>query len=395
MSRRGFGDGVILEAILEEGAALVEVSEAAGELRLEARVVVGTHLVDRHEDNQGWSADNDRFLARSAERSNGNQARGSQETADHGGSPQERSRREGAPTMDSGTLPRQRVSPVATPPAVSQVLHTVAVSLVLPWVPVNSSNRSIPVWNNILLRTTLYYLALMVALYGLNSASVGCVGLILSDTGFESIVAGAAKSAVMRSYTSDGPAALTTLVAMASAFLFALPVAWIYILTRQKKGYSQSVVQSLLVLPIVIAGIVVLVKHSLPLAFSLAGIVAAVRFRTNLDDTKDAAAIFCVTGIGLAAAVQPGVAAVLSVGFNALAVGLWATEFGRSQASLEGKRAQRQLDRALTVASRTGTFVAKMDDEVLKSLAPEQLEALADRAWKRKKKMVSDEVEEP
>lgn len=295
--------------------------------------------------------------------------------------------------MDSGTLPRQRVSPVATPPAVSQVLHTVAVSLVLPWVPVNSSNRSVPVWDNILLRTTLYYLALMVALYGLNSASVGGVGLILSDTGFESIVAGASKSAVMRSSTSAGPAALPTLVAMASAFLFALPVAWIYILTRQKKGYSQSVVQSLLVLPIVIAGIVVLVKHSLPLAFSLAGIVAAVRFRTNLDDTKDAAAIFCVTGIGLAAAVQPGVAAVLSVGFNALAVGLWATEFGRSPASLEGKRAQRQLERALTVASRTGTFVAKMDDEVLKSLAPEQLEALADRAWKRRKKMASEQPE--
>jgi hypothetical protein len=186
---------------------------------------------------------------------------------------------------------------------------------------------------------------------------------------------------------SSGPSALPTFVAIGSAFLFALPVAWIYILTRQKKGYSQSVVQSLLVLPIVIAGIVVLVKTSLILAFALGGIVAAVRFRTNLDDTKDASAIFCVIGIGLAAAVEPNVALVLSICFNALAVGLWATEFGRSPAALEGKRAQRQLDRALSVASRTGTFVAKMDDEVLKSLAPEQLEALADRAWKRKKQM--------
>ena len=253
-----------------------------------------------------------------------------------------------------------------------------------------SSNRQVPVWDNILLRTTLYYLALAVALYGLNSAAVGGLGLILSDTGFEALAGGASRTEVLTSSTNNGPAALPTLVAMTSAFLFALPVAWIYILTRQKKGFSQSVVQSLLVLPIVIAGIVVLVKHSIPLAFSLAGIVAAVRFRTNLDDTKDAAAIFCVTGIGLASAVQPGVAAVLSVCFNALAVGLWATEFGRSPASLEGKRAQRQLERALTVASRTGTFVAKMDDEVLKSLAPEQLEALADRAWKRKKQMASE-----
>jgi len=255
-----------------------------------------------------------------------------------------------------------------------------------------SSNRQVPVWDNILLRTTLYYLALAVILYGLNSAAVGGLG-ILSDTGFEVFGAGTSKSEVLKAAASGNPAALPTLIAMGSAFLFALPVAWIYILTRQKKGYSQSVVQSLLVLPIVIAGIVVLVKHSLALAFSLGGIVAAVRFRTNLDDTKDAAAIFCVTGIGLAAAVQPSVAAVLSVCFNALAVGLWATEFGRSPSLLEGKRAQRQLDRALTVASRTGTFVAKMDNEVLKSLAPEQLEALADLAWKRKKKMASDEPE--
>ncbi len=253
----------------------------------------------------------------------------------------------------------------------------------------NSSNKSVPVWDNILLRTTLYYMTLAVVLYWLKDYSVGGLGA-LSGTGLDAFAAVASRKDMLTT-SSSGPAALPTVVAMTSAFLFALPVAWIYILTRQKKGFSQSVVQSLLVLPLVIAGIVVLVKHSLALAFSLGGIVAAVRFRTNLDDTKDAAAIFCVTGIGLAAAVEPSVAAMLSLAFNLLAVGLWATEFGRSPALLEGKRAQRQLDRALTVASRTGTFVAKMDDEVLKSLAPEQLEALADRAWKRKRKMVNEE----
>lgn len=252
-----------------------------------------------------------------------------------------------------------------------------------------SPHKPVPVWDNILLRTTLYYLALGVVLYWLNGLSVGGLG-VLDATGFDAFGVVSSKRDLLTASTPSSPSALPTLIAMASAFLFALPVAWIYILTREKKGYSQSVVQSLLVLPIVIAGIVVLVKHSLPLAFSLAGIVAAVRFRTNLDDTKDAAAIFCVTGIGLAAAVEPSVSAVLSLCFNLLAVGLWATEFGRSPAALEGRRAQRQLERALTVASRTGTFVAKMDDEVLKSLAPEQLEALADRAWKRKKKMASE-----
>lgn len=253
-----------------------------------------------------------------------------------------------------------------------------------------NSVKPIPVWDNVLLRTTLYYLALAVVFYWFGGASVGGLG---STAGLETLAGSLSKKDVLAASQTAEPAAMHAIIAMASAVAFAVPVAWIYILTRQKKGYTQSVVQALLVMPLVIAGIVVLVKHSLILAFALGGIVAAVRFRTNLEDTKDAAAIFCVTGIGLAAAVVPGVAAVLSVGFNLLAVVLWATEFGRSPASLEGKRAQRQLERALSIASRTGTFVAKMDDEVLKSLAPEQLEALADRAWKRRKKLAIDDAE--
>lgn len=255
-----------------------------------------------------------------------------------------------------------------------------------------SSPKPIPVWDNILLRTALYYLILAVALNLLDGVSVGGLGA-LSGVSVDPFTAMSSRKDLLTTSSPMGPAALPTVIAMASALVFALPVAWIYILTRQKKGFSQSVVQALIVLPLVIAGVVVLVKHSLVLAFALGGIVAAVRFRTNVDDTKDAAAIFCVTGIGLASAVEPTVAAVLSVGFNLLAVALWATEFGRSPASLEGKRAQRQLERALTVASRTGTFVAKMDDEVLKSLAPEQLEALADRAWKRKRQMANQDID--
>jgi len=94
-------------------------------------------------------------------------------------------------------------------------------------------------------------------------------------------------------------------VAMIVAGLIALPVAWIYILTRQKKGFRQSQVHTLIMLPVVVAGVVVLVKNSLALAFSLAGIVAAVRFRNTLEDSKDAVYIFVATGIGLAAGVLP------------------------------------------------------------------------------------------
>jgi len=195
----------------------------------------------------------------------------------------------------------------------------------------------------------------------------------------------------------ESDAALTAGAAVIMAALLALPVAWIYILTRKKKGYRQSVVHTLVLLPVVVAGVVVLVKNSIALAFSLAGIVAAVRFRNTLDDSKDAVYIFLVTGLGLAAGVQPSVAVVSSILFNVLVLWLWYSDFGRSPAAFEGSRAERQLERAMAIVNRTGSFVARVDDELLKSMSPEQLEALADRAWRRRKRGAPevDDGEEP
>ena len=52
MPRRGLGDGVVLLSLGEEGAGLEEALEAAGELSRPAVEVVGSHLVDRDEDDE-------------------------------------------------------------------------------------------------------------------------------------------------------------------------------------------------------------------------------------------------------------------------------------------------------------------------------------------------------
>jgi hypothetical protein len=207
------------------------------------------------------------------------------------------------------------------------------------------------------------------------------------------LISGMSKSEMRARAQDPGPALLPTMIAMVASFATALPITWVYTFTRHKKGYQQSVVQTFLILPVIVAGIVVLVKHSIELAFSLGGIVTAVRFRTSLDDSKDAANVFVVTGIGLAAAVDPPVAFAISVMYNILIVSLWVTDFGRAPA-LEGKQAGQRLDRVLQNANRTGMFVARLDDEVLKDLAPEQLEALADRAWRRRKRNAPDAAED-
>jgi uncharacterized membrane protein YhiD involved in acid resistance len=179
-------------------------------------------------------------------------------------------------------------------------------------------------------------------------------------------------------------------IAVVSAFLLALPVAWVYMFTRQRKGYRASDVQALVLMPVVVAGVVILVKNSVALAFSLAGIVAAVRFRTNLEDSKDATFIFLSTALGLACGVQLQYAAVLSVLFNAVVLILWTADFARMPPSLEGVRAKRQLERALQIANRTSQFVARLDHEVLEALAPAQLDALEDRVRKRRAEMTGE-----
>ncbi|MEP6765986.1 MAG: DUF4956 domain-containing protein [Gemmatimonadaceae bacterium] len=236
----------------------------------------------------------------------------------------------------------------------------------------------------VLLRTVAWYLATAAGWYLIRGYAPTNWGVLLNDS-VAPLTQGGSKSDIVAAASANGPATIPTIIAMVSALATALPVTWIYTYTRQKKGYQQSVVQTFIILPVIVAGIVVLVKYSLALAFSLGGIVAAVRFRTTLDDSKDAANIFVVTGIGLAAAVAPPVAFAISVCYNMLVLALWYTDFGRAP-SFEGVEAEQRMRRALATANRTGTFVAKLDDEVLKQLAPEQLEALADRAWRRRKR---------
>jgi hypothetical protein len=186
-------------------------------------------------------------------------------------------------------------------------------------------------------------------------------------------------------------APMQALFASIAACALAIPVAWVYMRTRRAHGFSQSIAHALVLLPTVVAAITVLVKESLPLAFALAGIVAAVRFRNTLDDSKDAVFILLSTAIGLASGVSPAVGSVLSLVFVILVLILWALDFAREPAALEGERAKRQLQRAMALANRTSQFVARVDKEVLESLAPAQLDALAERVRRRRRSMAETE----
>lgn len=114
------------------------------------------------------------------------------------------------------------------------------------------------------------------------------------------------------------------LIAILGALVFALPVAWTYTVTKRDEGYETSVVQMIVMLPVAVSAVVMVVFGKLSLAFALAGIVAAVRFRTTLKDVKDGVFAFVAIGIGLAAGIQSlFLAGMLSLVFSALALALW------------------------------------------------------------------------
>jgi hypothetical protein len=124
--------------------------------------------------------------------------------------------------------------------------------------------------------------------------------------------------------------ARATLYALAGALGAALPLALVYSLTRRRKGFDQSMVHVLFLLPIAVAGMVVLIQNNLALAFSLAGIVAVLRFRNSLEDVKDGVYVFIAVSIGMSAAVGAlAIGFVTSAVFNFWVLFLWWLDFAR------------------------------------------------------------------
>lgn len=122
--------------------------------------------------------------------------------------------------------------------------------------------------------------------------------------------------------------ATTTFLVILGALALIVPVARVYMQTKRLQ-YDPALVQSVVILPIVVAGIALVVKDSIALAFALAGIVAAVRFRNTLKDPRDAVYIFLVIGIGLSAGVQAlDVALIISMIFNFVVLILWRFNIG-------------------------------------------------------------------
>lgn len=189
--------------------------------------------------------------------------------------------------------------------------------------------------SKLLLEITAYYLVIGLAVFIAlkiwpelrNYLPIGGVEQLISQPSKNPLEA---SQAVRAAHVANfGQSVFWLVIAIIAAIIVSLPVSWTYMAVRGGDEYDQSLVNTIIVLPMVVTGIVIIVQNSLALAFSLAGIAGAVRFRNSLKSSGDALFILLAVGIGLSAGIGAiELAAVISIFFNYCFAILWVTEYG-------------------------------------------------------------------
>jgi hypothetical protein len=192
--------------------------------------------------------------------------------------------------------------------------------------------------SKLLLQITAYYLIITLAIFIALKLWPDMRGY-LPVGGVEQLITQPAKNplqaseAVRAAHVANlGQSIFWLVVAIIAALVVSLPVSWVYMAVRGGDEYDQSLVNTIIILPMIVTGIVIIVQNSLALAFSLAGIAGAVRFRNSLKSSGDALFILLAVGTGLAAGIGAiELAAVISIAFNYCFAMLWITEYGERE----------------------------------------------------------------
>src|SRR6266536_1716739 len=122
------------------------------------------------------------------------------------------------------------------------------------------------------------------------------------------------------------------LIALLLAFVCGHTIAWVYVFTHTGLSYSRSYVNTLILMPVIVALVMMILSNNLVLAFGLMAIFAMVRFRSILRDTLDTAYVLAVIVIGLACGTMKFTSAVLGCLATAgIMFYFWATGFGTRQ----------------------------------------------------------------
>lgn len=104
-------------------------------------------------------------------------------------------------------------------------------------------------------------------------------------------------------------------IALTSAFVLSAVIGWVYRRTHRLVSYSQSYVQTLVLLGMLVSLVMLVVGSNIARAFALVGALSVVRFRNAVKETRDVGFIFLVMAVGMACGTRfYSLAAVATVG---------------------------------------------------------------------------------
>jgi Domain of unknown function (DUF4956) len=121
----------------------------------------------------------------------------------------------------------------------------------------------------------------------------------------------------------------TLLLGLLLAMLCGQTLAWVYMVTHSGLSYSRSFVNSLVVMPILVALVMQVLNNNLVTAFGLMAVFAIVRFRNILRDTLDTTYVLSVIVLGMACGTQKFTTALVGCAVVVVVLlALWYTAFG-------------------------------------------------------------------
>src|SRR5438045_3103983 len=102
--------------------------------------------------------------------------------------------------------------------------------------------------------------------------------------------------------TAPGPEAIV--LSLLLAFVLGQFLAWAYRATHSGLSYSRTFTQSLSLISMSVALLIILIGDNVTYAFGLIGVMAMIRFRNVLKDTRDAVFIFLALAQGMGVGSQ-------------------------------------------------------------------------------------------
>lgn len=119
------------------------------------------------------------------------------------------------------------------------------------------------------------------------------------------------------------------LLALAISFLGGHVLAWVYMLTHRGQSLPRSLVNALVVMPVLVALMMLVLQDNLVTAFGMMGVFAIVRFRNVLADTHDTTYVLASIMIGMAAGTQRfSIAVIGALTIALILIYLWLTGLG-------------------------------------------------------------------